>query len=77
MKLGKEEKKWSLRSCTLLGVPSCVRLCQQKFGQFPRLVGRYCSYLLPMQAGGIPETFVDKTSRMTGRLRVYITLYIL
>ena len=36
---------------TLLGVPSCVRFFQQEFGEFPRLVGRYCSYLLPKQAG--------------------------
>ena len=55
----------------LLGVPSCVRFCQQEFGEFPRLVGRYCSYLLPKQAGGTPQILVDKTSRMTGRLRVY------
>ena len=26
--------------CTLLGVPSCVRFCQQEFGEFPRLVGQ-------------------------------------
>ena len=39
--------------------------------KFPRLVGRYCSYLLPKQAGGTPQIIVDKTSRMTGRLRVY------
>ena len=32
---------------TLLGVPSWVRFCQQEFGVFPRMVGRYCSYLLP------------------------------
>ena len=56
---------------TLLGVPSCVRFCQQEFGELPRLVGRYCSYLLPKQAGGTPQILVDKTSRMTGRLRVY------
>ena len=29
---------------TLLGVQSWVRFCQQEFGEFPRLVGRYCSY---------------------------------
>ena len=48
-----------------------MRFCQQEFGEFPRLVGRYCSYLLPKQAGGTPQILVDKTSRMTGRLRVY------
>ena len=59
------------RQCTLLGVQSWVRFCQQEFGEFPRLVGRYCSYLLPKQAGGTPQILVDKTSPMTGRLRVY------
>ena len=34
------------------------------------LVGRYCSYLLLKQAGGTPQILVDKTSPMTGRLRV-------
>ena len=41
--------------CTLLGVPSCVRFCQQEFGELPRLVGRYCSYLLPNQEGGTTQ----------------------
>ena len=44
--------------------------CQQEFGEFPRLVGRYCSYLLPKQAGGTPQILVDKALRMTSRLRV-------
>ena len=35
-------------------------------------MGRYCSYLLPKQAGGTPQIIVDLTSRITGRLRVYI-----
>ena len=34
-------------------------------------MGRYCSYLLPKQAGGTPQILVDKTLRMTSRLRVY------
>jgi len=46
---------------TLLGVPLCMRFCQQEFWEFPRLVGRYCSYLLPKQAGGTPQILVDKT----------------
>ena len=53
---------------TLLGVLSWVRFCQQEFGEFPRLVGRSCSYLLLKQAGGTPQILVDKTSPMTGRL---------
>ena len=55
----------------LLGGSSFARFCQQEFGEFPRLVGRYCSYLLPKHAGGTPQILVDKTSPMTGRLRVY------
>ena len=35
------------------------------------LVGRYCSYLMHKQAGGTPQILVDKTLRMTSRLRVY------
>ena len=35
---------------TLLGVQSWVKFCQQEFGKFPRLVGRYYTYLLPTQA---------------------------
>ena len=42
--------------------------------EFPWLVGRYCSYLLPKQAGGTPQIIVDKTSSMTGRLGVYTVL---
>ena len=55
---------------TLLGVQSWVRFCRQEFGEFPRLVGRHYSYLLPKQARGTPQILVDKTSPMTGRLRV-------
>ena len=55
---------------TLLGGSSFARFCQQEFGEFHRLVGRYGNYLLPKQAGGTPQIFVDKTLRMTSRLRV-------
>ena len=58
-------------TCTILGVQSWVRFCWQEFGEFPRLLGRYCSYILPKQAGGTPQILVNKTSPMTGRLRVY------
>ena len=63
-------------ACTLLGGHSWVRFCQQEFGDFRRLVGRYCSHLLPKQAGGTPKIFVDITLRMTSRLRVYKVLYL-
>ena len=56
---------------TLLGGHSWVRFCQQ-FVEFCRLVGRNCSHLLPKQAGGTPQILVDKTSSMSGRLRVYL-----
>ena len=65
-----------IKMTTLLGVPSCVRFCQQEFVEFPRLVGRYCSYLLPKQAGGTPQILVDKTSAMSGRLRVYMMVVV-
>ena len=39
---------------TLLGGSSFARFCQQEFGEFHRLVGRYCSYLLPKQDKGTP-----------------------
>ena len=55
---------------TLLGGSSFARFCQQEVGEFPRLVGRYCSYLLPKQARRTTQILVDKTSPMTGRLRV-------
>ena len=32
-----------------------------RFGEFPRLVGRYCSYLLPKQDGGTSQIQVNKT----------------
>ena len=31
------------------------QLCCSQFGEFPRLVGRYCSNLLPKQARGTPQ----------------------
>ena len=48
-----------------------ARFCQQEFGEFPRpawAVGSYCS---GPPAGGTPQIIVDKTLRMTSRLRVY------
>ena len=36
------------------------------FGEFPRLVGRYCSYLLPKQAGGTPQIIIFKTLGQSG-----------
>ena len=39
---------------------------------FPRLVGRYCSYLLPKQTGGTTQIIVFKTLQMAGRPTVYL-----
>ena len=46
---------------------SFPRFWRQAFGEFPRLVGHYCSYLLPKQDGGTSQILVFKTLRMTGR----------
>ena len=39
--------------------------------KFQRLVGRYCSYLLPKQAGGTSQIRIFKTLRMTSRPALY------
>ena len=52
--------KWNLwnfwlslhHSSTLLGVPSFAMFWRWGFEEFPQLVGRYCSYIVPKQAGG-------------------------
>ena len=56
---------------TLLGDPSFVRFCQQEFGMFHHPAWAVGSYSSGPPAGGTPQILVDKTSRMTGRLRVY------
>ena len=56
---------------TLLGVPSFSRFWRWGFGEFPRLVGRYCSYLLPKQTRGAPQILIFKTLQMTGHLTIY------
>ena len=60
-----------MKESTLLGVPSCVRFCQQEFGEFPRPAWAVGSHSSGPPAGGTPQILVDKTSRMTGHLRVY------
>ena len=44
----------------------------EDLGNSPRLVSRYCRYLLPKQAGGTLQILIFKTLRMTGRLTVYV-----
>ena len=56
--------------CTLLGVQSWVRFCQQEFGEFPWPAWAVGSYSSGPAAGGTPQILVDKTLRMTSRLRV-------
>ena len=74
---GVEEDEEEVRAACIaktnraLGVPSCVRFCQQEFGEFPwsawAVVGSYSS---GPPAGGTPQILVDKTLRMTSRLRM-------
>ena len=52
---------------TLLGVPSFAKFWRWGFGEFPRLVGSYCSYQLPKQT----QISIFKSLRMTGRPTVY------
>ena len=46
--------------CTIWGVRSFARFWRWGFWEFPRLVGRYCSYLLHMQAGRTTQIIVLK-----------------
>ena len=60
--------------CTERGGSSFARFWRQEFGEFPRLVGRYSSYLLPKQAGGTTQILVFKTLRMTCRPALYVKI---
>ena len=50
---------------------SGTRFCWVRFGEFPRLVGRYCIYLLPKQDGGTSQIYVNKTLCQTTGLTLY------
>ena len=52
--------------CSEFPIPSFIEICRLSFREFPRLVGRYCSYLLPKQGRGTPKTKHDKISRTMG-----------
>ena len=54
-------------SSTLLGGSSFARFCQQ---EFPRPAWAVDNYSSGPPAGGTPQILVDKTWRMTSRLRV-------
>ena len=69
----RKQCRWWWAPSTLLGVLSFARFWRWWFGEFPRLVGRYCSYLLPKQSGGTTQILIFKTLRMTGHLRVFVT----
>ena len=56
----------TLYTSTLLGGSSFARFCQQEFGEFPRLVGHFCSYLLPKQAGVLPKFLLTKPCEWRG-----------
>ena len=47
-------------------IPSCREVFWKSFRDFPRLVGRYCSQLLPKQGRGTPKTEHDKISLHDG-----------
>ena len=49
------------QSCTERGGGSFARFWRWGFEEFPRLVGCYCSYLLPKQARGTPQILIFKT----------------
>ena len=55
---------------TLLGGSSFARFCQQEFGEFPRPAWAVGSYSSGPPAGATLKILVDKTSPMSGRLRV-------
>ena len=60
-----------LKPFTLLGVQSWVRFCQQEFGMFHHPAWAVGSHSSGPPVGGTPQILVDKTSSMTGCLRVY------
>ena len=43
----------------------------KNLGSSPSLLGQQVATVAAHQPGGTPQIIVDKTSRMTGRLRVY------
>ena len=49
-----------------VGRPVIRQVLKMRIWGVPWLVGRYCSYLLPKQAGGTPQILILKTLRMTG-----------
>ena len=58
--------------CTSLFIHSSVpRFWREEFGEFPWLVGRYCSYLLPKQALATLANNSNKTLRQTGWIALY------
>ena len=54
-----------------LSIQSWVRFCQQEFGEFPWPAWAVGSYSNGPPAGVTPQIVVDRTSPVTGRLRVY------
>ena len=43
------------------------------FGKFPRLIGCYCSYLLPKQDGGTSQNIIFKTLRQIDSPALYLS----
>ena len=59
-----------LWTCTLWGLPSFVIFCWKWFGKILRLVGWYCSYLLPKQVHTTTKVKHNKTSRIEGTAQI-------
>ena len=60
------EHYWYGTTCTEFPIPSFIEIFRLSFREFPRLVGRYCIYLLPKQGRGTPKTKHDEISRTMG-----------
>ena len=54
------------------GRPIVRQVLKMRILKFPRLVGRYCNYLLPKQTSGTTQILVFKTLRTIGRPALYI-----
>ena len=67
-----DSSKWE-KSCTALFIHSVARFLIWVFGEFPRLVGRNCSYQLPKQNLATFSSNPNKTLRQDGWIALYLT----
>ena len=66
-------RQTELLQCTLRR-PAMGEVLSTRIWGVPRPAWAVCSYSSSSPAGGTPQILVDKTSPMTGRLRVYMPL---